>query len=1102
MKRRFLFDIFILTLFLSALMAGAILYFSMKDYALKTANTDAKRITDMVASGISASITEHQRAVRLLSANGKILKAIREPVPKDLREANRQLLDFKKILDVDVCYLMDRQGLTISSSNWQSPGSFVGKNYGFRPYFKKAIKGAPSIYMAVGITSNKPGIYYSCPVRDEKSPSPVGVVVIKDSVKDPAMALRQAQNGYLMLTGPRGVIFLSSHEPWRLGLLWPVQRETLEAIAQSEQFGKGPWQWSGISRQKDRQAIDESGKIFSVHAAPIAQMRDWHLYFLLDTQKVLASLSLPLLRDAGYGAVLFFLLVGVSAILLFFLRKQEINTLEAAHKETRLQKAYLESLVENMPEAVALFDRNGTIERVNKGFTHTFGYSETEAVGENISDLLAPPDRLKEAKEIQKRTAGGERLSLETVRKRKDGTRFHVSVRSSAILTEGETLGYLTIYRNITDRKEQENALRESEEYLKTILDTVQAGMVVIDARTHRITAANPAALALIGETEETIINRVCHRYICPADENRCPITDLGLAVDNSERVLLTAKGEEIPILKTVKPFRANNGDYLLESFVDISGLVRARKEAQAASRAKSDFLANMSHEIRTPMNGIIGMTELALQTPLTDEQREFLSAVKISADDLLTIINDILDFSKVEAGKLDLESIDFDLRTTLENALDPLAIKAHEKAIELVCRIKSDVPTALMGDPVRLRQIVVNLVGNAIKFTQKGEVVLGVSLEAETDQRTTLHFSVSDTGIGIAPDKLFTVFESFHQGDGSVTREYGGTGLGLAISRQLVELMNGRIWVESEEGKGSTFHFAAQFMPGDLTSALIPPKHTVNLRGIRVLIVDDHEMNRKVFGEMTALWGMIPKAVANGYEALEELKRAEAQGAPYRFMILDFNMPQMDGYETVGRILTENMGNNLSTILLTSAGHRGDAAKCNALGISGYLLKPVKQRDLLDSLRLCLGEPKKKGAIITRYTVEEIRKKLHILVAEDNPVNQKLAVKILEKRGHRVVVAENGREALSAIQKEDFHVVLMDVQMPVMDGYSATRKIRDWEERLADSRSQIPIIAMTAHAMKGDREKCLAAGMDDYISKPIKSQILFPVIEKWTAGE
>ena len=980
MKRRLLFDLFILSLLVSAMLAGAVLYFSMKDYAFETAHAGAQRMTHMVADNISAGITEHQRAVKLLAGTETIIRALREPNRESLDRANRVLDRFRKTFDAEVCYLMNERGITLAASNWNMPTSFVNKNYGFRPYFKKAIQGQPFTYMAVGVTTHRPGIYYSYPVAGPENEPPVGVVVIKASVNKLKRTVQQGEMGFMVLTGPHGVIFVTNQEKWLFHLLWQVNPGIRSAIAQTGQFGNGPWTWTGIKREGKNQAVSESGRAYYVHSAPIDQMPHWRLYFLHDIQEILGTLSLPLLKNAGYGMLLFFLLIGVSSFLLSRLRKDELTT------------------------------------------------------------------------------------------------------------------------------------LRDSEERLKTIFETVQAGIIVVDAKTHIITAANPAAIGMIGRPSEEIVDKMCHLHICPAEEGKCPITDLGQTVDNSERTIINALGKEIPILKTVKTFRTNGKQYLLESFVDISNLVRARVEAQAANQAKSEFLANMSHEIRTPMNGIIGMTDLALQTELTDEQNEFMTAVKISADALLTIINDILDFSKVEAGKMELESIDFDLRTTLENAMDPLAVKAREKGLELVCRIESQVPTALRGDPVRLRQIVVNLAGNAIKFTQTGEVVIGVSLEEETDEKIRLHFSVSDTGIGIPSEKAASIFESFSQADGSTTRHYGGTGLGLAISRQLVSLMNGRIWVDSREGKGSIFHFIAQFGPGNVDPDQAVPADISSLKGISLLIVDDNQMNRTVFMEMTAAWGMKPTAVASGEAALEELKRADVAGTPYRFLLLDFQMPGLDGYETARKLKAGGLSENLTIILTTSSGQRGDTAKCSAVGISAYLLKPVKQATLLDALRLALGQRRKKGPVITRFTVEEARRKLRILLVEDNLVNQKLAAKILEKRGHRVVVAANGLEALEAIQKEAFHVVLMDIQMPEMDGFAATRAIRNLTVEMQDAAgkpfiqkhpaSDIPIIAMTAHAMKGDREKCLAAGMDDYVTKPIKADILFPVIENWTAGK
>jgi len=673
-------------------------------------------------------------------------------------------------------------------------------------------------------------------------------------------------------------------------------------------------------------------------------------------------------------------------------------------------------------------------------------------------------------------------------------------------------LGYaLNSIQREKDRQKIEKELRALKEFNENIVTSLAEGILFEDAQ-GIITFVNPTMEKLTGYPAQELIGHHWIQIVPKSEVKKIKAKTRSRTTTTLERYesrLLSKSGAEIPVLISAQSiFDKESFKGVLSAATDITALKRierelqaSKEEAQAANRAKSEFLANMSHEIRTPMNGIIGMIELALDTTLTDEQKDFLKAARASADSLLAILNDILDFSKIEARMIQFETIPFSLHDSIEDIAASLAFQAHKKGLELACHISSALPDGVVGDLGRLRQVLINLVSNAIKFTEKGEVFIDVRAVSQSDRDVVLHFSVRDTGIGIPKDKQRLIFHAFVQADGSMTRKYGGTGLGLAISSQLVEMMGGKIWMESEPGKGSTFHFTVRLgLPTKSRTKPVPVEPKV-LRNIPVLVVDDNATNRSILREMLLNWTMKPVQAGSGSEALEKMRQDKARGVLYKLILVDSNMPGMDGFSLVEQIQRDPDFSAATILMLTSADRRGDYARSKRLGISAYLTKPVKQSELLEAIMMALGIAKIKKderLLITSQSIQNERPRLRILLAEDNPINQKVAVRLLEKCGHMVEACNDGQKVLKALRNNHFDLILMDIQMRGMTGYEVTASIRKKEEK---TKKHIPIVATTAHAMEGDRERCLAAGMDDYLAKPLHPEELFHAVERIARG-
>jgi two-component system sensor histidine kinase/response regulator len=781
--------------------------------------------------------------------------------------------------------------------------------------------------------------------------------------------------------------------------------------------------------------------------------------------------------------------------------RQEATSLPPSTAPTIESEAavLLDGLMQAIPDDIYFKDRDGRFLRINSAKATRTGLSDpAQARGKTDYDFFQTEHALaaQDAERAIMET-GVPMIDHEERLVWPDGHISWVSATKVPLRDmAGRAIGTLGISRDITRQHEMDELLHQERDRLRTLIDNLPDYIFIKDSHFRFVTVNKAHALTFNCKDESELIGKDDFQFCPPAlaefyrEDDRRVLE--GQVLVNREEAFQTASGENRWVLTTKVPLRSKSGDVtgLVGICRDITDrkyaefeLQRAKEAAEVANKTKSEFLANMSHEIRTPMNAVLGMTELVLGTELTATQRDFIETAHQSAESLMEILNDILDFSKIEAGRIELETYPLDIRECLGDAMRTMSVRAHSKKLELACRIAPEVPTMVVGDGLRLRQVVLNLVGNAIKFTEKGEVVLGVDYIQGHNDDIELHFQVRDTGIGITPEQQQRIFKAFEQADSSMTRRFGGTGLGLAISARLTELMGGSIWVESRYGLGSTFHFTVK-----LQAATQPVNRTVvkpqNVRGLKVLIVDDNETNRRILEEMCTNWQMRPSSVADANAALELLQREAAAGEPFPLVLTDASMPEIDGFTLIEHIRGQATISSTIIVMLTSVDQRPDPKREKALNIRSFLVKPVKQSDLFDAIVEAVhGEIELPEAEIPGNRLANIPP-LRILLVEDSLPNQKLAIGLLSRFGHTLELAVNGQIAFETATTGQFDLILMDIQMPVLNGLEATKLIRTWES----SRGRhVPIVAMTAHAMKGDRETCLAAGMDGYVSKPVR---------------
>lgn len=1086
----------LIILFLAASLLSASIEIYLKNiYQNKAHNEHMQNMSSILNRDLMA----HARlSLQGISEMDFIASTAEGAMPRDNTAVMSALLPARTAAGADIIYIMNKAGTVVACTPMRDKSTLTGRSYKFRPYFTKPMAtGIPAFYAAVGVTTGQRGIYLGVPIKQGNTIK--GVAVLKMGLHETDRILNSSKHPFAIVSSD-GVVFAAKNPSWLFKTVFPVSESRHRELRESKQFAHHKLESLAIDMSQD--VSQYSGRDYDIIRKD-AWISNWHLIGLY--------LPMPFnwLRFISITLFIYIITAFIWSSFRFLINLKQSD-------------ARFRTLFQDSHDAYLLI-MDGKFIDCNQAAADMLLCTKEEVLDTSpheFSPKYQPYGTLSSESAEKKMQEAIEKGSnhFDWMHCRKDGTNFMVAVSLTRIELENRTAIYVA-WHNIEPYYNALRQLRSSERNLQLLLESLQAGVIIISKKNHIVKFINKEALYILGTKVEDVIGQECHNYICASSKERCPISSNAETVENEELVINKKDGTAIDILRSIKLIDYHGEPCLLETFIDISEhkkvlkereealkqlkenrtkLVNMMEEAKMANAAKSQFLANMSHEIRTPMNGVLGMTNLLLDTRLSTEQRRFADSVRSSGESLLALLNDILDFSKVEAGKLELEILDFDLEVLLDDFIQSLAIKAYEKKIELLYDIDCRIPTLLKGDPGRLRQILMNLTNNALKFTSKGEVLIKAEPHSETGDSVELYFTVTDTGIGIPEERQAKLFEEFTQVDASTTRKYGGTGLGLAISKQLVELMGGKIGVESMEGSGSTFWFTIKLQK-QISQKKEEESELAELDDVKVLVVEDNDTNREIMVNKLNSWGMRTTAVGTPAGSIKELHKAESEGDKYNIVLLDMMMPEMDG-RALGRMINSDPAiSDTRLVILTSIAEKGDARKFKEEGFDAYLPKPVKMKELKGILVLILTD--KSGDIVTQHTVHEQLPdfqdtRARILIVEDNPINQLVVTGILKKLGYKTDVVGNGKEALRSLELIPYDIILMDCQMPEMDGYEATRIIRSSFSSVIEH--EIPIIAMTANAMQGDKEKCIAAGMDDYIPKPISVEQLKEKLDKW----